>query len=166
MVNMGQIAVSKTPGDVLAALGLGSCVAVCAYDPLARTGGMLHVVLPDSSIAKSDDVPGKFADRGVPRLLEELERKGAVKSRLKIAMLGGANVLVSANHRVGLDIGERNIAAVSQVLKEQGFSDVVSDVGGRISRTVRLKVVSGEIVVKTIRGGEILFACLRDSGGH
>lgn len=166
MVNMGQIAVSRTPGDVLTALGLGSCIAVCAYDPVARVGGMIHVVLPSSAIGRPDDAPAKFADQGVPRLIADMGKQGGLRARLKIAMLGGANVLVSASQNGTLDIGNRNAAAVREALRSQGFATTADDIGGKISRTVRLRVHSGEVMVKTVRDGEALFACLRGASGQ
>jgi chemotaxis protein CheC len=38
--------IETVPDEVLVAYGLGSCVAVCLYDPAARVGGMLHALLP------------------------------------------------------------------------------------------------------------------------
>lgn len=165
MVNMGQIATSGDPGDVLTALGLGSCIAVCAYDPIARLGGMIHVVLPSSAIGRPDDAPAKFADQGVPRLIADMAKLGGLRSRLKIAILGGANVLISASQNGSLDIGARNAAAVKDALAQQGFSVQADDTGGKVSRTVRLKVESGEVTVKTVREGEISLANLRGTGG-
>jgi len=169
MVNMGHIAVSRNAGDVLTALGLGSCIAVCAYDAVARAGGMIHVVLPDSAISRGvasqpprghDDSPAKFADQGVPRLIEDMQSQGGLRSRLRIAILGGANVLTSANHSGALDVGHRNIDAVRAALQQHGLSVVVEDVGGKVSRTVRLKIGDGEVTMKTIRNGEVTLASL------
>ncbi len=174
MVSMGQIAVSRDPGDVLVALGLGSCIAVCAYDPLIRAAGMIHVVLPSSAAGRSDNSPAKFADQGVPRLIGEMEKEGSLRVRLKLAILGGANVLssaaaaeqrrgLSANHNAVLDVGRRNIDAVVAALQQQGLSIVADHVGGKVSRTVRLGVASGEVTVRTIRDGEISVASLRSA---
>jgi chemotaxis protein CheD len=160
MVSMGQLVVSARPGDTLAALGLGSCVAVCAYDPFARVGGMIHVVLPSSAIGRPGDPPAKFADQGVPRLIEALAQRGGLRSRLRIAMLGGANVLSFTNHNGALDIGARNVAGIREALESERLTCHASDVGGKISRTVRLRVDSGEVTIKTIRGGCQPFARL------
>ncbi len=165
MVNMGQIAVSDAPGDILTALGLGSCIAVCVYDPVIRLGGMIHVVLPSSSIGRSSDAPGKFADLGVPKLLEQMKDAGGVRSRFSIAILGGANVLTSANHDGVLDIGQRNIQAVKLALSQQGLSPSADHVGGKSSRTVRLRIANGEVTVKTVREGEAPIAYLRSRCG-
>ena len=38
------------PEDVLITYALGSCVGVAIYDPVARVGGLLHYMLPESAI--------------------------------------------------------------------------------------------------------------------
>ncbi len=162
MVSMGQLAVSTRPGDILTALGLGSCVAVCAYDPFARVAGMIHVVLPNSAIGRPGDPPAKFADQGVPRLIEGVAGHGGARSRLRVAILGGANVLSSANHKGALDIGSRNVTGILEALTSERLTCHASDVGGKVSRTVRLRVQTGEVSIKTIRGGEQTFARLGD----
>jgi len=63
-VGIGEIAVLDKPGKI-GAIGLGSCVAVAMYDPIAKVGGMVHVLLPDSRGQKTE-LPGKFANTGVP----------------------------------------------------------------------------------------------------
>lgn len=155
MVNMGDLEVSQRPGDVLTSLGLGSCVAVCAYDPAVRVAGMIHVVLPNSAISRGKEGPAKFADLGVPRLVEELAGAGATRRRLRVAVLGGANVLSCGNLAKTLDIGARNVSAVEEALRAQGLSLWANEVGGKVSRTVRLWVADGRVTVKTLRQGEV-----------
>ena len=48
MVGLGEVKTSEDPAEVLTCLGLGSCVAVCLHDPVAKVAGMAHIVLPDS----------------------------------------------------------------------------------------------------------------------
>lgn len=165
MVNMGQLEVSQRPGDVLAALGLGSCVAVCVYDPMVRMAGMIHVVLPSSALERSRDGPAKFANLGVPRLMAEMAESGAAGRRLRVAMVGGANVFTSVSRQGTLDIGSRNVAAVSAALRAARVSVWESDVGGKASRSVRLKVATGEFTVKTVRTGEATVAILGQGNG-
>lgn len=165
LVHMGQLAISMKPEDVLASLGLGSCVAVCAYDPAKKLAGMIHVVLPSKNNDKPA-APAKFADVGVPVLVEEMLQQGVLRARLKIAILGGANVLTSLAGNTSLDIGTRNVAAVRAALQKLGLPIIAHDVGGTYSRTVRLKVASGEVTLKTLRDGEVIAAKLGDHHGH
>ena len=68
MVGMAEVKICHTPEGVLTALGLGSCIGVCALDPVAHVTGMAHIVLPKSM--GGDTTLGKFADTGVPLLLQ------------------------------------------------------------------------------------------------
>jgi len=165
MVNMGQFAISQSHEEVLTALGLGSCIAVCLYDPATRLGGMVHIVLPNSAIGRPADTPVKFADSGVPWLLRRVEERGAPRRRLRVSVVGGANVLTSAAGSSALDIGQRNIAAVRTALAAEGLAAFAEDVGGHSSRTVRLHICTGELMVKTLRDGESLFASLGGANG-
>jgi len=71
-VRMGEIQVSKRPGDELVTRGLGSCIGLALIDRQSGVAGMAHIVLPES--AGSDDELGKFADLAVPALIAEMAR--------------------------------------------------------------------------------------------
>ena len=80
--------VSADPEDVLVAYGLGSCVAICLYDPLARVGGMLHALLP--TLGKNNNIahtPTKFVEQGVPLLVNALVALGANPTRLHSSLV-------------------------------------------------------------------------------
>ncbi len=86
MVGVADMKVSKQPEDVLVTHALGSCIGVAIYDPVARVGGILHFMLPDSNLdtSKSQSHPFMFADTGLPQLFRECYRLGAQKSRLRV----------------------------------------------------------------------------------
>ena len=84
MVRMGEMAVSRTPGDVLVSIGLGSCIGLCMIDRRRQAVGLAHVMLPTGG---PGDTPGKFAPHAVPALVDELERLGAVKTALEAVLL-------------------------------------------------------------------------------
>ena len=73
MVGLGEVKISKDPETVLACLGLGSCVAITVFDPVAKIGGMAHVVLPESR-GRSGEKAGRYADVAIPQLLEKLKK--------------------------------------------------------------------------------------------
>jgi chemotaxis protein CheD len=148
-VGLGEIKISRDPQDLLVAYGLGSCVAVAMYDPQTRVGGLLHAVLPERTKDAEPTCP-KYVDSGVPRLLVELERLGALRSRLMVRMVGGANMLALKDARQALNIGERNIAAARAALAALRLRLVGEDVGGTKGRTVRLFVADGRLTVRVL----------------
>ena len=91
MVGLGEVKVSKDPETVLACLGLGSCVAVSMFDPVAKVGAMAHIVLPKSH-GKTGERAGRYADVAVPIMLEKIRGLGAANSRLGICLAGGAQM--------------------------------------------------------------------------
>ncbi len=148
-VGLGEIKLSKTPGEVLVAYGLGSCVGVGMYDPVAKVAGLLHAVLPQS-LSGSESVPGKFVSTGIPKLVEEMERLGADRSRLLVRMAGGANMLTAPGAKQAFNIGERNATTARQVLADLRFKLRAEDVGGTTGRTVRLHAVDGRMTVRAL----------------
>lgn len=158
-VSIGEMVISNSPDDVLVAYGLGSCVAVCLYDPVKKVSGMLHALLP--SMPKNEKVngmPTKFVDQGIPMLLDEVMALGAQKSRLTVHICGGAHMLLSPGFKQALNIGERNVVAAKEGLQAAGLQIKAESVGGNSGRTVKLYVVSGLITVKTLGQGETVLS--------
>jgi len=142
---------SADPGDVLVIYGLGSCVAVCLYDPLARVGGMLHALLPGQTWHKNGHgLPAKFVDQGVPLLIETLVALGAKPFRLTATLCGGAQMVTAPGLNDKLNIGERNALVARLVLQAAGVKRVAQAIGGYKARTVKLYLVNGQVMVKTL----------------
>ncbi len=152
MVGMGEIKISRMPEDVLTALGLGSCIGVCVYDPICRIAGMAHVVLP-SHVQNTGDLPGKFATTAIPALLESMRRCGAKTGNLRVAIAGGAQIFAFAGASAQLDIGKRNATAVQEMLAKNNLPIHAQDVGGNMGRTVQLYSNDGRVSIKTIGQG-------------
>src|SRR3954471_7007169 len=84
VVGVGDMSVSNNPSITLSTYALGSCIGVAVYDPGVKVGGLLHLMLPDSSIspAKATAQPAMFADTGLPLLFRSLGGFKAERSRL------------------------------------------------------------------------------------
>jgi chemotaxis protein CheD len=161
-VPIGEIVVSNDSADILVAYGLGSCVAICLYDPVAHVGGMLHALLPtapDGSGRKGNPAPppsAKFVDQGTPLLIESLLKLGAMRTRLSAQLCGGAQVLSAPGFENSLNIGERNIMAAEHALEVAGIPIRAQATGGRIGRTTRLHIADGQVTVKSLGRSEQL----------
>ena len=150
-VAIGEMVVSDVPDDVLIAYGLGSCVAVCLYDPVARVGGMLHALLPAAFDGnRPKDKHTKFVDRGVPLLINALMQAGARRTRLIAQLCGGAQVLSVPGFNSSLDIGERNVLAAEATLQAAGLPVRAQATGGHIGRTVKLYIASGQVTARSL----------------
>lgn len=146
---MGEIEVSKRTGEELVARGLGSCIGLALIDRSSGVAGMAHIVLPESSGHVAAAEPGKFADTGVPALIAQMQKAGAVLRRLDAVMAGGARMFELGE----MDIGARNAAAVKAGLSHAGLRVRAADTGGNRGRTLRVTVGDFEVTVKEA-GGE------------
>lgn len=148
VVGVGDMSVSNNPLITLSTYALGSCVAVVAYDPMVKAGGLLHLMLPASAISpeKAYSQPAMFADTGIPLLLRSLIGLKAALPRLRLFLAGGASVLCTTDT---FKIGERNIRATVDYLGRAGLQARQGALGGTINRTVHLNVGTGVITMKT-----------------
>lgn len=147
--------VAKHP-VVLTSLGLGSCIGLVIYDDIAKVAGMSHIMLPNNHEGKDVKKLGKYADTAVPKLIEDLIALGALKSRLKAKMAGGAQMfsVPGKNSASFLAIGERNIETTKKMLEQYGIPLVASDVGGNKGRSVEFYTDNWIMIVKVI-GSEV-----------
>jgi len=144
VVGVGEGEVSRDPDTVIVTYALGSCVAVTMHDPIARVAGMVHFMLPESSMAgeKSSHRPWIFADTGISSLLRAALEQGADKRRLIIVTAGGAQLMNDAGM---FDIGKRNCLAVRKALSNCGLVAHAEETGGTVARTLRIEVATGRV---------------------
>jgi chemotaxis protein CheD len=152
-VGLGDLFVSTS--DDLVAYSLGSCVGICLWDPIAKVAAMAHVVLPTAPTG-SVPTPGKFGDTAVPALLAALDRAGAQRLRLQCKIAGGAAVLAIGGGGSLPKIGDRNVESVKAALVKANIRILAEETGGNQGRTVRLEPPSGRVLVRTVRGSEIV----------
>ncbi len=148
IVDISDAAVSDNPDTAICTYSLGSCIAVCLYDPAIRAGGMLHYQLPDSKMdaKRASEKPFMFADTGTDRLLRKLLSMGANKKRMKIKIAGGAEMHTGPK---GFDVGKRNYLAIRKLLWKNGMFIDAEDVGGHSPRNMYLDIADGTVTVKT-----------------
>jgi chemotaxis protein CheD len=144
-VNLGRMIISDRAAVILTAYGLGSCIAVTAWSQSRRVGGLLHFFLPHyERVYPGQHEPTRFADTGIPLLLDEVRNHGGKCSDLVIKAAGGASLMRTI---ANFDIGARNRLALIAELEKLGVHLAASDVGGTHSRTVSLAVGTGEVTV-------------------
>ena len=149
-VGIGQCAITRDPSVTLVTYGLGSCVGLALWDPMARVAALLHVLLPTPPEGAVEFSPTRFAQTGVPHLLQAIRAEGAHLDRLKIYAAGGARMLGSLSGSQSLvgNIGERNAQVVAAQLQTHGLRMVASDFGGSQGRTLSLVVETGECWIR------------------
>jgi chemotaxis protein CheD len=147
-VGVGDLKVSNREEDVLITYALGSCLGITLYDPVARVGGLLHVMLPSSENhqEKARQNPYMFVDTGVPRLFQECYKLGARKERSIIRVAGGA--AAKNEEEDSFQIGKNNFLMLRKLFWKNGVLIATQQVGGKDSRTLWLEMATGEVTLK------------------
>lgn len=146
IVGVADMKVSADPNAVIVTYALGSCLGITMHDPQKRVGGMLHAMLPNSKMHHSaGDRPAMFVDTGVPLLLNAMLDAGARRENLVCKVFGGAQLLSADKF---FRIGAQNVDAFYELSRELGLKVDVWEVSGRVNRTIRLLVRTGEVSVR------------------
>ncbi len=144
---------SGTTGDLVVTHALGSCIGLAIHDPQAQVGGILHFMLPLSSVnpEKAKANPYMFADAGIPVFFKKAFKLGASKRGLKVKMAGGAQVFDDKDF---FAVGKRNQVVARKIFWKNNILIDQEHVGGHSSRTLYLEVGSGRTWLTT-QGQEI-----------
>ncbi len=155
-VGMADMAVSNDVSAMLITYALGSCVGVSLYDPDKKVGGLIHVMLPSSDKFKADPRSPKFADTGIPAIVEDIVKIGGRKNKLIAKIAGGAQMFASSGKGKSsiLNIGSRNVEAVKENLKKLNIPIIAEDTGANYARTMEFYLEDGKVIIKTIGKGE------------
>lgn len=148
-VGIADYKVARRPHRLIT-VGLGSCVGVSLYDPGTGIGGLLHVMLPEANQAGGALKPAKYADAGIPVLVEALRREGALMKRLEAKLAGGAQMFAGADEKFLFNIGQRNAEVARRVLKSLGIRIAGEDLGGSSGRTMILDTATGQVIIRML----------------
>ncbi len=153
IVDIADMKVSADPADELVTYSLGSCLGVSIWDPEVRVGGLLHFMLPQASVSpeKARTNPAMFGDTGIPALFRAAYELGAVKQRMIVKVAGGSSLL---DDNGTFNIGKRNYVLLRKIFWKNGVLIDAEDVGGSLSRTMRLSVATGRVTIRN-RGREV-----------
>lgn len=155
LVRVAEIGIGDA-GELLVAVGLGSCVAILLHDPVAGVGGLAHVLLPEPRREGHSGSPAKFASTAVPHLVKEMAARGASPDRLVARLVGGASMFAALLTSGTLHTGARNIAAARAALEEAGIPLLGEDVGLEHGRTVHFHPEDGRTVITSARKDDVL----------
>lgn len=148
-VGIADMNIIKTPYSIRTS-GLGSCVGVVIYDEKKEIAGLAHIMLPDSSLAKSGQINvAKFADTAIKELVQLLVQEGARMRFLKGKLAGGAQMFGGDLMR----IGPRNVEAVRKELSDLHIRVVAEDVGGNFGRTIEFNLKDCLLNIRTVTKG-------------
>ncbi len=128
---------------------LGSCVSVCLYDKVTRTGGMNHILLPGKANLDKADSGARFGVNAMELLINEIIHRGGNRSRLTAKAFGGASLIGDIPWENTM--GKKNVDFVIDFLRKESIRLINQDFGGRHSRSVYFHTDTGEVLMKRIK---------------
>jgi chemotaxis protein CheD len=144
---IGEVAASQRPA-VLDTV-LGSCVAVCMYDPILHAGSMNHILLPNCRVG---DTSPRCGIHAMELLINELMKLGGDRRRFLAKAFGGANVLPGIKVP---PVGERNARFVREFLVTEKIPLVAQRMGGTHAVHLYFRTDTGKATVHTVDGSSL-----------
>lgn len=126
---------------------LGSCVAVCLYDPVKKMGSINHYMLPfwnGTGLASP-----KYGNIAIQKIIDRMLEMGSNKRDIQAKIFGGGEVVETKSNM--FKIGERNIEIAIQLLKENNIKITGQSVGGKNGRKIRFNTETGVVLMKIIQ---------------
>jgi chemotaxis protein CheD len=149
-VGVADLKISRDVEDLLITYALGSCLGITVYDIRLKRAGLLHCMMPDSSIDRSKAAgnPCLYVDSGMKIMLDNFFINGSRKNDLIIRVAGGSSSKENEEEDF-FQIGRRNFVSLRKYLWNEGLMLKAYDVGGYGSRTVTLEVENGKMLIKS-----------------
>ena len=139
ILNEGEWVVAENTGEI-ACYGLGSCIGVFLYDKFSKIGAGAHIALPgEVSKNKSDQI--------IDNMISAMLMRGTHRLTIRASIVGGANILNMPSY----NIGERNTSFIKEALKKRGILIQIEDLRGKISRTAKFNIATGDLYINNIK---------------
>lgn len=140
----GELIATSDPSVISTVLG--SCVSVCLLDPVTRSGGANHFLLP--YLTRGDGSSSRFGRTAMEMLYTRMLSLGCQKRNLTARMFGGAAQFEGSRDRVS--IGQQNVQVATRFLEDEGIPILAREVGGSRGRKLVFHTETGDIFVRTL----------------
>lgn len=134
--------------DVVIHTVLGSCVAVCLYDPGKKIGGMNHILMPFNPDIHNYDASARYGINAMELLINAIMRLGGNRKKMVAKTFGGANLLVSVPQENA--VGGKNVEFVVNFLRAEKIKILSRDFGGHDSRRIFFHIATGDVFLKRV----------------
>jgi len=144
----GHLYVSKDPTTI--SFILGSCVAVCVWDPVSGVGGATHYLLP--SWDGRGTATARYGSVAIPLLIQKLAEAGADRSQLRAKLFGGGCLfdMMREGGSGREHLGTRNVETAREILGKAQIRIVSADLGGERGKRIEFYTKTGEAVVRAL----------------
>lgn len=146
-VNIGQVAASAEAFEL--GTVLGSCVAVCLFDPIKQLGGMNHILLPGKALSGPST---RYGVHAMEILINDIMQLGGDRKRLVAKAFGGVNVIQELKQT---PIGDNNVKFVREFLATERIPLVAQRLGGSNAMIVQFRTDTGKAKVRHVDGSRM-----------
>ena len=145
-IHIGEFYASREPTVIYTLLG--SCVAVCLFDPFNMMGGMNHILLPGRPDLRRFDNSARYGINAMELLINRIMKLGGDRKRIVAKIFGGAHIIsvISRENSVGPKIAE----FVKNFLKIEGIKIVRQDLGGNKTRKIFFHTDTGKVYLERV----------------
>lgn len=147
----GQVYASAVPTRFVTVLG--SCIAVCLYDPGRGIGGLNHFLLPGRPVAADEREPLRWGVPAIARLLQLVQAAGARHGALQAKVFGGAQI-TARDVPPAMRIGERNVESALAELARLDIPVMNRSLGGAAGRKIIFDSHTGMVWARVLGRGE------------
>ena len=144
LIHIGDVHASDQPAVIQTTVG--SCVAVCLYDPINHIGGMNHILLPGEADMQNFDCSARYGINAMELLINSILTLGGSRAQLVAKAFGGAHILPSITKENG--VGQKNATFVMEFLRTEAIPVSCHDLGGEESRKVCFHTDTGAVFLK------------------
>jgi chemotaxis protein CheD len=145
-IHIGGVYAAKRPTVIYTLLG--SCVAVCLYNPVLRMGAMNHILLPGEADIQNYSAATRFGINAMEVLINKMIQFGSDRQSLQAKIFGGAHVLPSISPENGIGLKISNF--VENFLMQEKIPIISKDIGGRSGRKIYFHTDTGDVFVKRL----------------
>lgn len=135
----GHIYLSYEPVSIRTVVG--SCVAVCLWDPFIKRGGMSHFMYPHTK--DKSQATACYGNVATKTLIKLMIQAGAHPQNLQAQLFGGG----CKDHFRENSPGWQNVLVARSILKKANIKIISEDVGGTMGRKVVFDTETGEAAV-------------------
>ena len=152
-IGISEYKTATAPGTMVT-YGLGSCLGIVLYDIGMKSGGMAHTLLPQPRPGLDVERKTKFVTTAIEMMLEELVDLGCLRDNLVAKLFGGATMFSGLQAADKETIGQRNIRVAKETLVSLEIPLVAEDTGGNFGRTLEFDLVTGQVLVRSVRDAQ------------
>ena len=144
----GEVYLARSPAILKTVLG--SCVGVTFWSPRLGVGALCHGVLPRCPPGVGTREGYRYVDFAISDLARQFEMLGVARDEIQVKVFGGADVLPVHAASLRATVGHQNWRTALEVLRDQSFTVLASDMGGSVGRTIQFHTGTGEVLLRRL----------------